>query len=216
MRLSRLPLRALATSVVALSALSSPCWAILPFNDPPEDTFGSPNVPHDLANVDGMTLAGAASILLDFYDEVAAPSAFSPQSVVGYLDIDLDQDPTTGVQSNISRLHPNGASGLGVEFYVDLFSERFSPGYAEILDALTAEVVGLATVAYGPKRVTVDIPLSALRGDGVFNYGVIIGDYLDMSDIASPRTMVPEPSGVAVASAACLLAARRRRSVLSR
>ncbi|MAT67927.1 MAG: hypothetical protein CMJ58_00205 [Planctomycetaceae bacterium] len=186
------------------------------FNDPSDDTFGTPNIAHDIANVDAAATGTDIVVSVDFYDEIAPPSAFSARSVVGFLDIDLDQNAGTGAVAKKSEFSPVADDALGSEFYIDLFSERFHPGQVEVIDTATIQPVGMAIVTYNASSMTIALPLDLIGGDLSFNYGLIVGDLLDMSDEAPNagfHMLVPEPSSIALACAAGLaLRTRRRRN----
>lgn len=183
----------------AHAALSSPPSQS---NDPLADTFGTPATKHDIAGLRALVSASEVTFVVDFYDPIAAPSDFAPSSVVGYIDIDLDQRADTGAVAKKSQFSPAGDGGLGAEIYIDLFSERFHPGQAEVVDAAKLQSIGLAKVAYTTTGFLVSVPLDLFNGDGLLNYGAIVGDFLDMSDEAPNvgyfTTVVPEPSANAL------------------
>ena len=80
--------------------------------DPLGDTFGSPNTAHDISNFEAVISPTLVTFVVDFYDPIAAPSVFSPNSVVGFIDIDLDQNASTGAIAKKSEFSPSGDSGL--------------------------------------------------------------------------------------------------------
>jgi hypothetical protein len=204
---------AIAPWIVLSGFLTTTSLATPPLNDPSEDTFGSPMTAHDISNLDALVSPNSVTFAVDFYNMVAAPSAFSANSVVGFIDIDLDQDASTGVVAKKNLFSPAGDSHLGTEFHIDLFSERFHAGEAEVINTATVQPVGVAAVMYGATGFSVIVPLSLLGGDDLFNYGLIVGDFLDMSDEAPNGgfgTTVPEPSGIALTLTACLLGATKR------
>lgn len=167
--------------------------------DPQDDTFGLPATIHDIASFGSAVSADSVSFTIEFYNSIAAPSAFTANSVVGYIDLDLDQNPLTGALAQKSVFSPHGDSGLGTEFHVDLFSERFHAGEAEIVDTATFQPIGVAAVTYDASTMNVRVPLALLGGDALFNYGIIVGDFLDMSDEAPNdgfATTIPEPGGL--------------------
>jgi serralysin len=195
-----------------VAAVTAPeCWgAASGANDPAGDTFGSPNLVHDIALFDAQVSPGSVRFVFEFYGSIAPPSAFAPESVVGYIDIDVDQNPLTGSPSNTSRFIAGGDASLGIELYIDLFSERFHPGTVELIDPKTVQSIGMAGVTYSPLGFTVDLPLSFLAGESLINYGAIVGDFVDMSD-AAEFVLVPEPATLASAMFAAAFTARMRR-----
>lgn len=187
----------IATILVPL--LPAPAVGIPITSDPADDTFGAPKVAHDIALIDSQVSPTAITFSVEFYDAIAPPSAFAANSVVGFLDIDTDQNASTGSQSNTSRFDSDHSSQLGIEFHVDLFSERFDPGMAEVVDTSTMEVVGTVPVVFGFDRFTLEVPLELLADDGLVNYSFIAGDFQDMSDRVPNSgfaSTIPEPATV--------------------
>jgi hypothetical protein len=205
--------RALALLTLLIGLLATPTFADPPFNDPSGDTFGAPNTPHDIANLDALLSPSSVTFVVDFYNEIVPPSAFSATSVAGYIDVDLDQNPLTGAVAKKSEFSPAGDSRLGSEFHIDLFSERFHAGEAELVDTATVQPIGMAAVTYSATSFSVVVPLELLGGDSLFNYGLIVGDFLDVSDEAPNdgfRTTVPEPNAVALMLVGCLVVVLNR------
>lgn len=206
--------RAIAPWTLLIGFIATPSLANGAFNDPSGDTFGSPNTPHDIAILDARVSPTSVTFVVDFYNEITPPSAFSAISVVGFIDIDLDQDPTTGAVAKKTEFSPAGDSRLGSEFHIDLFSERFHAGEVELVDTVTMQPVGMVAIIYGPTSFSLAVPLELLSGDSLFNYGVIVGDLLDMSDEAPNNgfaTTIPEPSVIALTVLASLLCVAKRR-----
>ena len=181
------------------------------------DTFGASTAVLDIARFDAVVAFDSVTFVVAFHNTISPPSAFAVNSAVGFIDIDLDQNFLTGGLSKKSEFSPLGDSRLGAELHVDLFSERFHPGQVEIVDWRAVMPVGMASVTYDDLTFSVEIPLELLGGDATFNYGIIVGDYRDMSDEAPNdgfRSTIPEPSAGALALAAwlCTAACRRNRA----
>jgi hypothetical protein len=186
-----------ALTFVLTFAAATDCWGRPAFEDPAADTFGAPDVAHDIARIDTLVSSFGVTFLVDFYGSIAPASAFATNSVVGFVDIDIDQNPLTGTESNKNRLSPSGRVDLGIEFLIDLFSERFHAGQVEVVDTSTMQPVGMAPVAYAIQSLSIDVPRELFGGDTLLNYGLIVGDYLDMSDEAPNDGVaftIPEPS----------------------
>lgn len=183
-----------------------------------EDTFGASPDPHDLLSIEAISEGGHTTFVLTFFEEISAASNLnSTANVVGFIDIDVDQDPSTGAISQQSMFGPGKNSALGAEYYIDLFSEEFSPGLVEIIDSQRSIVVGQAPIHLLDNSLSVIVPLSSLGGDdGLFDFGAIVGDFVDMSDEAGPATslLVPEPAttSVVVMLAITFLLPRKRLS----
>ena len=188
------------------------------FVDPIGDTFGDGQFAADIALLDSVVSNTDVTFIVQFHNDISPPSALAENSVVGFIDIDVDQSFETGEKSNQSKFSPAGPSGVGTEFYVDLFSEEFSPGSAEVVDATTATVVGAAPIQFGSRELSVTLSLALLgHDDGLVNYGVIVGDFISHSDEATNfgegvAFTVPEPTFVILDLAFMLMLLARRRS----
>ncbi len=200
--------------------------AVVSFSDPAGDTFGSPSVSHDVVSIQTIATATEIAFTVTFSDNIAPASAFDVLSVTGFIDIDTDQDAGTGgvasdgVSTSNQTAFGQGASGLGIEFYLDLFSEAFNPGFVDLIDALTGLPVvvdpttlepAAAAIVFSTTSFSVTVPTAWLGGDdGNVNYGVIVGDFRDVSDEATNPDQavaysrvgavaaVPEPTGLMI------------------
>ncbi len=188
----------LCSAVLFLGSVSR-LHADLLFADPSSDTFGSGPVQHDITAIQ-TSLSGMNLIFqVTFAGAVAPPSANAADSVVGFIDIDADQNPSTGVTSHLVT---NGlgdpAPGLGVDFYLDIFSEIFHPGLVEVVETAGATVTGMAPITFAANRFLITVPLSFLGGDdGFVNYGVIVGTFAEATDQApNPGQPVASSGGV--------------------
>jgi serralysin len=101
----------------------------------------------------------------------------------GFLDLDTDQNPSTGVLGFTDTFGPPGTNtGLGMDFFVDLFS--VSGGMANVFDA-SGNPTGSAPVEFKGTRMTVSIPLETLGGDdGKVDFATVLGTLCEPTDIA--------------------------------
>lgn len=200
--------------------------AAAPFTDQTGDalctrTVGMCSMPYDITSVNAVTAGG--SVIFRVYltqTTVQAPSqdSSSLNMLTGYIDIDTDQNVATGTPAwgdyfGEAPPWPDPApkvSGLGDEYYVDLYQEFAHAGFAEVYDGTGTIFQGLAPIVYGTNSFEVTVALSLLGGDdGLLNYDVVVGDatgltdeapdYLDIQNGASPAaTSLPEPSSAAL------------------
>jgi hypothetical protein len=188
------------------------------YSDPVGDTFGVGTVQQDITQIASNLTATDLTFTVTFADPIFAPSAADARSVVGFLDIDLDRNPATGVtdaDSNFAIARGIAAkSGLGVESFFDLFSEINTPGSVDLVDAASLSVIGSAPISFDAKSFSITVSLAVLGGDGLVNYGVIAGTFQEATDEARnpglpPATTagVPEPSSLALlaGSIGCLV-----------
>ena len=156
--------------------------------DPEGDTFGFEPVQLDIISAAASMSEDEDTLLLDmnFATPIAAPSANLPESVVGFWDLDLDQDLATGIPSKQSELAPADQQGgpLGVDAYIDLASESLQPGLVNIIDTGNSSVIGTASITYGTNSLQIAVPLSLLDDDGTLNYGTLIGTDQEWTDAA--------------------------------
>lgn len=156
---------------------------------------------------------------------VVPPSAFAPNSVVGFLDFDLDQNSGTGANPGfVDTFRPSiGAplSGLGVDAHVDLGSEISHPGLLDLY--LGNAIVGTAVANYTPTSLSFSFARSLFGGAGVVDFAAIIGDFQAPTDTlpvafgtssAVGGAAVPLPPAVlcGIVGAALAFGARLRRA----
>ncbi len=158
----------------------------LAFGDPAGDTFGSGLRQPDIATVNTRVREDELSLTMTFDEVVAPPSEQTAASVGGFWDLDLDEDAGTGVGSNQRQFAPPLQRGgdLGVEAFVDLFSESSHAGSVDVVDAVSGTTLGQAPITFGSRFFRVDIPLSLLGDDGALNYDTLVGSTDEATDAA--------------------------------
>jgi PEP-CTERM motif len=197
----RLVLLAAACFVANLGAVASAAVNV----DPTGDTFAAGP---DITTITTTISSGNLVFVIDFLAPISAPSAgVFPNSVVGYIDLDTDQNAATGgsgpffgpVLGGNSWINvfippnpglpsiPGPLVPLGDDYYVDLWSEG-GPGHMGTVDVVRTSdntVTGTAPVTYVGSQLTVTIPLSFLGGDdGIANFGILVGNFAAPTDRA--------------------------------
>ncbi len=151
--------------------------------DPENDTFGSGPIQIDVTGFSAVATGGDLVIGLTFAGAVSPPDSGQPDALVGYIDIDADQDGLTGDGPWTDFLTGSNATGLGNEFYVDLFSYSAADGAVDVVDDPTEIVTGRAPVSFTSMTMTVEIPLSLLGGDdGAVNTAAVVGTVDEPTD----------------------------------
>ena len=132
--------------------------------DPAGDSLDSNDVTTVRAGSDGTAVAAMA---IDF-------AATTPMSEVGgYIYLDTDQDPSTGLPAE--ALFGLPGQDVGMEFFADLF-EANSDGFVPIFDAETFELVAIVDATVEDHTITFAMPLEALGGDdGFINTAMVVG-----------------------------------------
>lgn len=212
--------RLLCAAGVAAALLSGAQHAaagpiIGPVPDPVGDTFGpGPNRP-DVTSVYALVDTGPATatvtFTVTFASPISPPSAFhgptSPTpSVIGFIDIDTDRNPATGLNSAINRfMSPAGPVppppiALGAEAYIDLSYEATHPGRVA-LDAANGSLIAAVPISFTADSFSVTFPLGLLTGsDGNFNFDVLVGNFAGATDrvpngsVAIGAEVIPEPA----------------------
>jgi hypothetical protein len=179
------------------------------------------------------TFGGQTRFQIDFMADISPPSAFASNSLLGFIDIDSDRNPSTGGSAPWGSplvggnswinyfIAPNPGTpsipgptiALGDEDFVDLGSEQGHPGLVDVVDTATDAIVATVPINYGPRSLSLTVPIAGVGG-GPVNYGVLVGNFagpLDRAPAGSqPATSVvapvPEPAAPVLAGLGSLLA----------
>jgi hypothetical protein len=190
---------------VGLSFLlsASPAAADL-ITDPTGDTFGVGSPQLDIVSFSGERTSTAFVFKVNFLGPISPASAFAPNSVVGFIDLDTDQNPATGATPFINIFGPPPPINLGDEFFIDIGSESFHPGLVDVVNALTNIPTGQAPISFTSNGFTISVPFGLLPGANTsINFGVIVGTFNEPTDRAPngstpATTTVPEPTSLCV------------------
>ncbi|TMI40321.1 hypothetical protein E6H21_07045 [Candidatus Bathyarchaeota archaeon] len=172
--------------VLGLSSFHvKPVWATLS-SDPQGDTFGHGSVQLDISSIDAQFNKTRLDFKTSFYSPILPPHVNAPNSVVGFIDVDSDRNLSTGALSLIDIYKPPGypPSGLRDEYVISIFFEAGSPGNAGVFNAITGSFIGTAPITFTPNSYTISVPLGLIGGNGLVNYGTVIGTFLEPTDLA--------------------------------
>ncbi len=208
-----------------LGLLDTGSFARADLIDPTGDTFGSQPIQQDITNYNAVFNYGANTIqfTVNFDGAISPASAFAPNSVVGFVEIDTDRNPATGNTSPLVNAFAGPPPfNLGSEVLVDVGSEAFHPGLVDVLDSTTFALLGQVPITFGPNGFGFDLSVNGLLGGNwIVNYALVFGTFLEPTDRApngaTPAQSVPEPTslllfGFAGTAAVCYGWKRRRRS----
>ena len=149
--------------------------------DPIGDTFGTGAVQHDITSFSAYYTATELIISVTFAGTISPGDSGQPDAVVGYIDFDTDQDPTTGGLSSVDGNSPY-TTGLGVDYFVDLFDYNSATGDTPVLDDTGTEV-GRAPVSFTSNSFTVRVPLALIGGDnGIVDTATVLGTRPEATD----------------------------------
>ena len=198
----------------------------MPVNDSPTDAVNGFYATYDITSIDAIFTSTNLTFIVNLTTNPLAPSSAGNAGIRGFIDIDIDTNVGTGVGSNISTLSsPFGNSGLGIEYYVDLFSEANHAGFVDVKDPINVMNVTTAPIVYGNKMLSISVGLNQIgNDDGLVHYSVTVGDFANVTDQAmdasaimmgglpasSRPAPVPLPSGLVLfLSAASLVGLKR-------
>jgi plastocyanin len=144
-------------------------------SDPPGDTFGAPGVQWDLTALTIARGADGITATLDFSQDVVSPVSGDALATIGFIDLDLDQDPATGGAAVADEFRRDGGStGLGVDARVNL-SDYAADGTVALTDALGNQT-GRVRPTFDGHRITIVIPKALLANDdGYLNAAAVAG-----------------------------------------
>jgi hypothetical protein len=154
-----------------------------PTLDPPRDTYGNCTISPDIRKIKCRKDGTVLGCQVKFVKKHSSVETGGPAVVVGFLDLDTDQNPSTGTFGFTDIFGPPGTNtGLGMDFSVDLLS--VIGGMATVRDA-SGNPTGSAPIEFKGKRMTVSIPLEALGGDdGKVDFATVLGTLCESTDIA--------------------------------
>jgi hypothetical protein len=145
------------------------------FEDPVADTL--PNTDGvtapalDVIGVSGTVSATELVLTLSFTTQIAPWSAAQPNSLDGFLDLDLDQNSATGVPGAAEEY--GGSAPLGAEYYLSL--RQVGVGMIALVNSETRTYRAVpATVSGTTMRIV--IPRGYLADeDGQFRLSLVVG-----------------------------------------
>lgn len=223
-------------SVTALLLAASVSTAGPVFSDPTGDVFGGTSP--DIVSYSGDHLGGVFTFTASFAGAIAPASASAPNSIFGYIDLDTDQSAATGGNAPWGADQPGGNSwinfavangflngppiGLGDEFFIDLGSELFTPGFVGLYRTSDNSLVSLIPISFTSNSFSLTFDGSNLGTPGPVNYGLYVGGVDDFAGDRAPNgalaaVTTPEPTSAVALGLLCAAAAggfyRRRRAV---
>lgn len=158
------------------------------FSDPVGDTIApGPNVfarALDVKTIRVGLTADSLFIRYEFTGPISFWSTGGPESIDGFVDLDLDDNATTGGRSAVDEFG-YGVANIGTDFYVSLQDDR--NGHAKMLD--------FATRTWRPMGITIAGNAFTLRirradlgeADGVLSLSALVGGQLRLATDAVPN-----------------------------
>jgi hypothetical protein len=124
-----------------------------------------------------------------------------PNAVTGFIDLDLDQDRTTGLLADTDLNSPY-TSALGIDFSIDLLTH--DEGEVEVYRILENdfEFVGVLPIEFETRSFRMALPLNVLQDDGLVNVSFVLGTSQEPTDVAPNYPYLssgPGPAGLLAA-----------------
>ena len=203
----RIPLEALdevegqinAAAVVGTWLATSDCApnsSALQTGEKVQDPQGDTAPQHDIGLLDLAVVQDELLIRVEFSDEITPTDAGGPNSVGGFIELDVDQDEDTGDTGGPVRDFCPQDPNLGAEYVVNLFLYDSVSGTAP-LEPSNEGPAEEVQVSFEPRALTVTVPLTLLEGDdGTVSTAVVVGTSLT----GAPSDCAPDGSGASTGS----------------
>jgi hypothetical protein len=154
--------------------------------DPTGDTFGNRGVEWDLTAMTITRDTGGITVQLDFSSDLISPTSGDANAMIGFVDLDTDQDPTTGSPTTVDEFRRDGGS-TGMDSDYQLTLTAYGADSTVPIFNSSGVVTGRVKPVFRGSRVSIRIPRSMLdNDDGFLNAAAIVGTQ------ASPTDIVPE------------------------
>lgn len=148
--------------------------------DPSDDTFGTGFVQLDISTVNATILNNTLTLSVEFFGSISPGGSGHSDEVVGFIDIDADQNEATGIQpfSNIFC----APTGMGADYFLHV--RDVDVDGMLLLDS-TFTPVGRAPVTYLNNSFSLEIPLAMLGDDdGYVDISTVLGTPSEATDCA--------------------------------
>lgn len=228
--------RSILLLAVTIGLISPGVVSASPIIDPTGDTFYTGTI--DITSTEVILGSPTITINMTFAAAIAPPSAFAANSVVGFIDLDTAPGPggtvpwggpVVGGNNWINFfIPPNSGTpsvpgplvGLGDEFFIDLGSELFNPGFVNVVSTTTGLAVGVAPISYLGSSLQILLPAALIGNPTSLSYGALVGDFLSPTDRApngaegiTVSAAIPEPTTLTVFAVLTVGALGMRRRV---
>ena len=121
-----IPVQLGVLAAVATLTLAAPdVWKIFKIPDTRHDTFGVTTPDHDITWFSAETDGNDLKITLVFSDTIDTPIGDPNHAVLGYIDLDTDQNQASGATSHLAPYPQCQPAIQGIEYYIDLSTFYF-------------------------------------------------------------------------------------------
>ena len=153
--------------------------------DPTGDVFGAAGVPKwDLTSMSISRDTAGITVVLELTTDPISPVSGLASAMIGFIDLDVDQEPQTGLGSVVDEYRPRGtgATGLGAD-YVVVLGNYAADSTVTVFD-LFGDPMGQVRPVFSGRRVSIRIPKGLIGDDdGRLDAAAIVGIAGAASDI---------------------------------
>ena len=177
------PTKSLAGVVLALWLAAAPAPATpdkAATADPLGDAVGTGWPRIDVTGFSAANDGAELVIELSFGGPIGAPDSGRADAVSGFVDLDVDRDPTTGGRP-FADFVAGADTGMGTDLYVPLISYRSDDGRADLVDE-AAGTLGRIPVTFSPNAMAMRIPLALLGSGGAVHSAAVVGTLGEAND----------------------------------
>ncbi len=144
-------------------------------NDPQGDTLGNSGVQLDIDTFTVDAVADSLTIGLTFHTDISAPDSGAANALDGYIDLDTDQVASPEDDVPWVDVLTGPTTGMGNEFYVELFTYSSVDGLVDLIDDATDTLAGRVPMTVSSNSIDITIPLSLLNNDdGAVNAAAVV------------------------------------------
>lgn len=156
--------------------------------DPTGDTFGSGATQADITELSANIVDNTLVIGITFDGTISEPDSGQPNAIDGLVDIDTDQDGSTGLVPFVDLATGNPTTGMGDEFHIDIFDYDGDDSTVSLVDDVANPGATMRVpISFTANSLTVTIPLALLDDDGALNIAAVMGSIAEPTDVA-PNT----------------------------
>lgn len=145
------------------------------------DTFGTGVLQLDIIGFSTERSAQTLKLSIQFDQPITLGSQGQADAIRGLVELDLDNNNSTGSLSRVTALCPVGLDSLGVELSINLFAFDFATDSAPIINT-SSMVIANAAVSISDNQLDIEVPVT-LIGDVInIQLVAIFGPQLEGTD----------------------------------
>lgn len=145
------------------------------------DTFGTGALQLDIIGFTTERLAQTLKLSIQFDQSITLGAQGQTDAIRGLVELDLDNNSSTGTLSRVTALCPAGLDPLGVELSINLFAFDLATSSAPIINA-NSMVITNAAIGVSENQLNIEIPVTLLRDAINIHLAAILGPQVEGTD----------------------------------